>query len=737
MVAFGGAALMAGMAFAAPVLAATNVADIGNMATVSGTSPAFPTYIVGADAKTSDVAAAINLAAYMAGNVYTTSTVSVSGSAAGSDGVTLRQQLGYTLATTRDFSLTGPLVVTPATRSGRSASFLKDTSISVSSTTYNYYEDLELGQAALTSAYNLTKGDTSTSSVFATALSSVGLQIPSNDVKYRLLFDTNLPYGTNLTGQALTWLGQEYTITGTPSATEIRLSPSAGGQFIAYQQSATVAGYTVKVIAIGTASTDKVGLQITSGSDTQTVSLASGESKTITLGGSSTTISVSSVTPGTGGGAQVLIGAASLVLKDGMEIKDVSGKVLYPNWVVRFGTTGGAYNHLNLTYSRSHTSFTGTTPELVAGTSLSAPMSYFELANIGLEARAKYQLVATTMSQVDLNGDTTNNENGVQFQMLDSNGAAVKVINGLNSAFIDTVAWDNTHNIWTFVNSSGQWQQLYTATAPTVTIQLQDSTMTIAPYNNSGTIIDAISIVSKNATFKIAEPALYVASYASPWNLEFIDGISGQSRFGDMGVVMGSTSVYTYLSYMGDSVAQGDTAGSNTNARTIYASSFGTDLVSASQSIVTLAIPKTQNYWDIVFGRKAGSTTVTGSGTSKTPVRVTADVAKLDTEIADFSGLTTDAVVIGGPAVNKAAAQLLGVTYPAHGASSGITADTALVSVVQNAFSSGHVAVLIAGYEAANTDMAVAVIQAGSLTQTVPKVQISGSVSSPVITPVA
>lgn len=741
LVALGGAAVMAGMTFAAPALAAvTNVADIGNMAGVSGTAAAFPTYIVGADAKTSDVAAAINLAAYMAGNVYTTKSVTIAGSAVPSDGVTLRTELGYTIANVKDRdAFTAPLILTPSTRSGNAASFLKEAIVTISGAEYKYYEALELTGAPLTSTttgYSLTRGDTTTSPTYETAKKDVGMQLgTSGDIKYRLLFDTDLPYtGTNLTSKTLTFLGQTYVVTGTPTATELKLSPSGGATSIPYQQTREIAGFSVKVTMVGALSTDPVGLEVTKGGETKSVSLATGESQSVTVGGETTTVGVSRVTTGTGGGAEVTIGTAALVLRDGQEIRDTAGNIIYPNWVVRFGAVGGAYDHLNMSYTKTHSSFTGDSPAITLGKAISSPLNYFVLKNMGPEKRGYYKLTFDAIAGSDLDGVSSTMEYGIKVTARDADtGGLVKIINA-GSVAVDTVAWDQTHEGWYFYNTSSQWQS-YTATSNSTSITLPETTMSMVPYNTTDQAITATGYTLAPAgdiALRITEPTLTESAGASIWRLEF-DTSTG--KFADVGTTIGADT-YSYLSYNNESVAMGATDYTNVKTRSAYVSNYGSELASAGQGQVVLNIAKTQNYWDILFGREAGTTTG-GTTSSKEPVRVTADVAKLDTEIADFAAMTTDSVVVGGPAVNRAAASLLQKTYPAHGASSGITADTALVQVFQNAFGSGKVAVLIAGYEAANTDMAAAVIQAGSLTQTVPKVQISGSVSSPVITPVA
>jgi hypothetical protein len=240
---------------------------------------------------------------------------------------------------------------------------------------------------------------------------------------------------------------------------------------------------------------------------------------------------------------------------------------------------------------------------------------------------------------------------------------------------------------------------------------------------------------SGDLAFRLVEPPLYVGLPAQGqfWRLEFDDqGTSGQSRFADIAAPLGDTG-NTYLSFNNVSLATGTSTGSEIKSRTAFWSNWGSSLVNAGQTSVTIDVPKTQNYYDILFGREAGAAGG-GSLVTKEPVRLTGDYAKLDTEVADWSKISTDAVVMGGPAVNRAAAQLLGVTYPTHGVASGVPENAALIQVFQNAFSSGKVAVLVAGWEAAETDLAVSAITAGKVTQTAAKVTVSGTVAAPVIT---
>ena len=121
--------------------------------------------------------------------------------------------------------------------------------------------------------------------------------------------------------------------------------------------------------------------------------------------------------------------------------------------------------------------------------------------------------------------------------------------------------------------------------------------------------------------------------------------------------------------------------------------------------------------------------------TADTVLPITTDIVKLDSEYSEMANIADDVIIVGGPAVNKVAAWLLGVTFPAYGADSGIPENKALVKVVADAFTEGNTAVLVAGWNAADTDFAAQVIQRGGLAgQTAGEVIISGTVvSSPTI----
>jgi hypothetical protein len=89
---------------------------------------------------------------------------------------------------------------------------------------------------------------------------------------------------------------------------------------------------------------------------------------------------------------------------------------------------------------------------------------------------------------------------------------------------------------------------------------------------------------------------------------------------------------------------------------------------------------------------------------------VTVPVAKLDTELS-ATDKTKNLVIVGGPCVNKEAAAALNVTYPACGAASTIPENAAVIKIVPDYPATGKFTVVVAGWEAANTRTACAVVQ--------------------------
>lgn len=116
------------------------------------------------------------------------------------------------------------------------------------------------------------------------------------------------------------------------------------------------------------------------------------------------------------------------------------------------------------------------------------------------------------------------------------------------------------------------------------------------------------------------------------------------------------------------------------------------------------------------------TTVTTGSSTSY--------VSLEDTEVTNVAAY--NAIVVGGPAANSVAADLLGLTYPAYGSDSGLTEGDAILKLVDNG---DNVALIVYGWEKDDTKRAAKVLESYSAYEDLAgaEVSVTGTTSSPTI----
>jgi len=129
----------------------------------------------------------------------------------------------------------------------------------------------------------------------------------------------------------------------------------------------------------------------------------------------------------------------------------------------------------------------------------------------------------------------------------------------------------------------------------------------------------------------------------------------------------------------------------------LYGSLVSIDKTDSDQTSVVISYPDEQVYANLYFAEK-------GSALSPESVKIVKD-----TDAA--ANKEKNLIVVGGSCINTLAAKILGVTYPACGSSSTIAQDKFLIKVVAastvvDGASEGNVAVLVAGYEKADTEKA-------------------------------
>ena len=137
-----------------------------------------------------------------------------------------------------------------------------------------------------------------------------------------------------------------------------------------------------------------------------------------------------------------------------------------------------------------------------------------------------------------------------------------------------------------------------------------------------------------------------------------------------------------------------------------YLTNWGTyvlaDNSDTNQHLVSLTYPEDQMYGEIFVGED--SATITGGAISTGSATQLGQVAVEDSETSSYSG--KNLVVVGGSCINSVAADLLG--EPACGADfTALTDIAAGEALIKSYDKSGKVALLVAGYNAADTTKAV------------------------------
>ncbi len=98
---------------------------------------------------------------------------------------------------------------------------------------------------------------------------------------------------------------------------------------------------------------------------------------------------------------------------------------------------------------------------------------------------------------------------------------------------------------------------------------------------------------------------------------------------------------------------------------------------------------------EVVANAYVAPTSAVVSGAGNVPV-------VKDSDLGDYK-TTKDLVVVGGPAINSIAAELMGLSFPTYGDEAGFVADQAMIKLYEGKLATGKLALLVAGYEAKDT----------------------------------
>lgn len=144
-----------------------------------------------------------------------------------------------------------------------------------------------------------------------------------------------------------------------------------------------------------------------------------------------------------------------------------------------------------------------------------------------------------------------------------------------------------------------------------------------------------------------------------------------------------------------------------TQAMDLWGSLVTLDDTDSDQRKVTISYPDEQIYAQLYIA--AESATITPGTTTSGTVKSLGSITVKDNEVSKVS--SKNLIVLGGSCVNTVAAKILGSDTPLCGAAftekAGVGADQFLVKVVESPYATTKVAMLVAGYEAADTTKAV------------------------------
>ena len=137
---------------------------------------------------------------------------------------------------------------------------------------------------------------------------------------------------------------------------------------------------------------------------------------------------------------------------------------------------------------------------------------------------------------------------------------------------------------------------------------------------------------------------------------------------------------------------------------------------------ITVRTPDTATYAEVYVAPIGSSITTTAASASGLSILD-------DSEVTDAS--MYNAIVVGGPAANQIAADLLGLTYPAYSADSGLSEGEAMIKMVDNG---AKVAMIVFGWEAEDTRRAAKVLESYDAYElSGAEVSVTGTTSSPTI----
>jgi len=373
---------------------------------------------------------------------------------------------------------------------------------------------------------------------------------------------------------------------------------------------------------------------------------------------------------------------------------------------------------------------------------------------------SQFQDVASGTTLTVTGGNTTMYLDGQAYKIcLNATGTGVKFTWGTDAAACD-VGSDTIDVFPTIQTSKGAWVAITNlvtisglSNSTTYTLNLPTGSTTVTPNatatslvtpTGSKAIYNISTTVGATGSIKIRATDNTATTFDTP-GVMVVEGLDENTARNVIAVRLAGDVSYNRVDIAANGIVF---TGTKTATATIsgttqskYVDQFGSYVLydSTSPGTFSLSYPSSQAQATVGVGKSpaASGGGVGGTITTSTVLPVTADIVKMDTD-SDIATVKTanDLIIVGGPCVNQLAAQVLGLTYPACGATSGIPTNAALVQLFADKFATGKTALLVAGWEATDTKLAAQMVQQGfpGASDTLKagnKITITGTVQSP------
>ncbi len=773
MAAVAGSALMAGMTLAGAAIAATNVGNIASLATPSDTMANFPIFVIGKTAQTSDVAGAIDIAVRMAAESKTTTTVTTTGTGAAvtgvdRDGINIGTASGGSALSTAitggaAFPNSGVILTTHF-------SGLKDATFSHRGTDYDYKEQVDVSAVRM-------RHDLATDKINGSEKMVIGTNgdIKYEYVFDKSIWINNTVAGAGTIASPeytnaikIKLLGKDFSIVGIGSNSVKMLTGTVG---TAKKQGTTVTGitsgdYTVYVTAAANNDWASFEIKDKTGNVVDTISgVTEGNSKDSSATGLTIKVSDSRVS-GTDPATQIVeadivVGKTGFVEKEYDSTADVDSTgtsneafdSANPRWGIQFSAVGGADRYIGAG-SKIQVVYKPTEKQyLKPGEKVVLPNNYAELGFTGFNTDNFAKITVEPSGQVSAYNVTDKALVGASFYGLklssDKSGVFKAGGNFYTTAYL---LFNGTYGVVTtsltgpvavgykdetsgkiLVNDSfkdglinGTFSQVpYGWAKLNLTTENANggSTKSFA-YNytiNAGEQDFILNVLVGNTSSILQNMTVGTSAPAATLQLSF----QNKSAWGSPGADLA-----TELFRLGPTASSAEATDINvTTEATLGNAGAKTQDEIVDDSGIILLTPATYTASDKVvfkvpsktlgvkayFGLTGAAATAAGTTTTSTVIPIRTDVVKLDTEVADPTAMNNNVVLVGGPCVNTLVANLATSGKFPYTCDSWPAENAAWVSVIQDAFQTGKVAVVVAGTRAQDTDLAALAIQSDKL----------------------